>query len=211
MVDEYDYGSLLDRARKAMPEDLQTEDDRWSLPDFDLLYEGKTTVLKNFQEIAQSMGRDPDHIVGYVLKELGTAGSRDGRRLILKSNVTRTKLEEKFDAYLNTFVICGECGKPDTHLVKEGRTQVVECMACGAKRPVKVKKGMKSKERKNVLEEGAELDVLIQDVGKKGDGVAKVQNYTIFVPGTAKGAKVKIKVEKVTGQIAFAKVIGVSN
>lgn len=211
MVDEYDYSSLLERAREAMPDDVKKGEDRWSLPDFDLLYEGKTTVLKNFQEIAQSMGRDPDHIVGYVLKELGTAGSRDGRRLILKSNVSRTKLEEKFDAYLNTFVICGECGKPDTHLVKEGRTQVVECMACGAKRPVKVKKGMKSKERKNVLEEGAELDVLIQDVGKKGDGVAKAQNYTIFVPGVAKGAKVKIKVEKVTGQIAFARVIGVSN
>jgi translation initiation factor 2 subunit 2 len=211
MVDEFDYEKLLDRARNAMPDEMKATDERWSLPEFDLMYEGKTTVLKNFQEIAQSLGRDPDHIVGYVLKELGTAGSLNGRRLVFKANISREKLEEKFDDYVNTFVICGECGKPDTHLVKEGRTQVIECMACGAKRPVKVKKGMKSKEKKNILEVGEEMEVLIQDVGKMGDGVAKANRWTIFVPGVAKGAKVKIRIEKVTGQIAIGRVVATTN
>ena len=121
--------------------------------------------------------------------------------------VTKEKLEEKFEDYVNTFVTCSECGKPDTHLVKEGRTQVIECMACGAKRPVKVKKGMKSKDKKNVLEVGTEVEVLIQDVGKMGDGVAKIDRYTIFVPGVAKGAKVKIKIEKVSGYIVVGRVV----
>ncbi|MGA1821360.1 MAG: translation initiation factor IF-2 subunit beta [Thermoplasmatota archaeon] len=207
MADEYDYEKLLERARSAMPEDVAQSDERWSLPELDLMFEGRTTVLKNYQEVVGAMRRDSEHIIAHVLRELGTAGSVSGRRLILKSVVTKEKLEEKFEDYVNTFVICGECGKPDTHLVKEGRTQVIECMACGAKRPVKVKKGMKTKDKKNILEVGVEVEVLIQDVGKMGDGVAKIDRYTIFVPGVAKGAKVKIRVEKVSGYIVVGRVV----
>ena len=53
--------------------------------------------------------------------------------------------------------------------------------------------------------EGKVYDVLIEDIGKKGDGVAKLGNYTVFVTGAPKGAELKILVEKVTGNIAYAK------
>lgn len=207
MADEFEYEKLLDRARSTMPEDMKQTDERWSVPDLDIMFEGRTTVLKNYQEVVSAMRRDSEHILAHVLRELGTAGSVNGRRLILKSVVTKEKLSEKFEDYVNTFVTCGECGKPDTHLVKEGRTQVIECMACGAKRPVKVKKGMKAKGKKNMLEVGVEVEVFIQDVGKMGDGVAKIDRYTIFVPGVAKGAKVKIRIEKVSGYIVVGRVI----
>ena len=37
------------------------------------------------------------------------------------------------------------------------------------------------------------------------DGVAKLGNYTVFVTGAPRGAEMKILIEKVTGNIAYAK------
>jgi translation initiation factor 2 subunit 2 len=207
MTDEFDYESLLDRAHETMPDEAENTEERWSLPDVDLMWEGRTTVLKNFQDIVDSVRRDPDHLIGYILRVLGSAGSREGRRLIFKSVISTDKLKNKLDEYVNTYVICGECGKPDTHLIKEGRTSVVECMACGAKRPVKVKKGLTAKEQSKKLLPGDELEVMIQDVGRMGDGLAKMDKYVIYVPGVAKGSVVKVRIEKVSGTTVVGRVI----
>lgn len=208
MVDEFDYEALLKRAHETMPDEESEKGERWSVPELDLIYEGRTTVWKNFQETVDSVRRDADHILGHILRSLGSAGSREGRRVIFKSQIPREKLFDRIEEYVNTYVICGECGKPDTHLVKEGRTQVIECMACGAKRPVKVKKGLTAKEQGKQITPGDEIEVLIQDVGKMGDGLAKVDKFVIYVPGVAKGVRVKIRVEKVSGTIVVGRVVG---
>jgi len=44
---------------------------------------------------------------------------------------------------------------------------------------------------------------MIQDIGKKGDGIAKKDKYIIYVPGTTKGAIVKVFIEKIAGTVAF--------
>jgi translation initiation factor 2 subunit 2 len=49
---------------------------------------------------------------------------------------------------------------------------MLECDACGARRPVKaVKKAAKVEEAP--LVEGKVYELMIQDIGKKGDGIAK--------------------------------------
>jgi translation initiation factor 2 subunit 2 len=207
MTDEFDYESLLDRAHETMPDDAESREDRWALPEVELMWEGRTTVWKNFQDIVDAVRRDPDHLLGYVLRVLGSAGSKEGRRVIFKSVISTDKLKGKLDEYVNTYVICGECGKPDTHLIKEARTSVVECMACGAKRPVKVKKGLTAKEQSKKLLPGDELEVMIQDVGRMGDGLAKMDKYVIYVPGVAKGTVVKVRIEKVSGTTVVGRVV----
>lgn len=207
MTEEYDYDALLKRAHDSMPEEEVLGDERWSVPELDIIYEGRTTVWRNFQDIVDAVRREALHIQGHILRSLGSAGSKDGRRLVLKSVISAEKLTERVEDYVNSFVICGECGKPDTHLVKEGRINVIECMACGAKRPVKVKKGLQAKEKKKMVLPGDEIEVMIQDVGRMGDGVAKVDKYIIYVPGVTKGNAVKIKVEKVSGTIVVGRVI----
>lgn len=49
-------------------------------------------------------------------------------------------------------------------------------------------------------------DVEILDNGFKGEGIAKIDNFTIFVPNAIKGEKVKIKILKVLTSHAFAKI-----
>jgi len=58
------------------------------------------------------------------------------------------------------------------------------------------------------VREGEELDVAIEAVGEKGDGIAKKQGFVIFVPNTKQGQNVRIRVSKVLRKVAFAEVVG---
>ncbi len=54
---------------------------------------------------------------------------------------------------------------------------------------------------------GDELTVKIETIGAKGDGIAKVERYTIFVPNTKEGDEVKIRIKAALPRFAFAEVI----
>ncbi len=57
------------------------------------------------------------------------------------------------------------------------------------------------------VKEGETYDVEILEVGSKGDGIAKIQNFVIFVPGTQKGQKVKVRITQVRSSSAVAEVV----
>ena len=206
MQSETEYKDLLNRLRESLPETI-TAQSRFKVPDLEVLYEGKTTVFRNFGDIADAINRKPPHILAYLLREVGTAGNQEARRVVFKGRVPIKQLEDRISNYVDIFVLCSECGRPDTKLVKEGRTLILECEACGAHRPVRVQKGSHTSEKLGMLEVGKEYEVMIQDMGRKGDGIAKRDKYIIFVPGVTKGNIVKVKIEKISGTIAFARQI----
>ncbi len=57
------------------------------------------------------------------------------------------------------------------------------------------------------VKEGETYDVEIIEVGSRGDGIAKIQNFVIFVPGTEKGQKVKVRITKVRSSSAIGEVV----
>ena len=204
MQTEDEYKEILSRLRKTLPETV-TAQSRFKVPELEVLYEGKTTVLRNFGDVTDTINREPAHLMAYLLREVGTAGNQEARRALFKGRVPLKQLEDRINNYVDLFVLCSECRRPDTKLVKDGRTLVLECEACGAHRPVKVHKSAHTTEKLPPLEEGKVYEVFIQDMGRKGDGIAKYDKYVIYIPGVAKGATIKAKIEKVAGTIAFAK------
>ncbi len=60
------------------------------------------------------------------------------------------------------------------------------------------------------VKEGDELDVKIEALGEKGDGIAKKNGFVLVVPGTQVNDEVKVKVTKVLRKVGFAEVIGKS-
>ncbi|MBI5000528.1 MAG: translation initiation factor IF-2 subunit beta [Euryarchaeota archaeon] len=198
-----DYRALLARARERIPHAMSSGA-RVLLTDPEVLVEGKNTVIRNFGDIVDSIRREPLHLLQYLLKELGTAGNIDGRRAILKRKLSEQQVKERLGSYMATYVMCTECNRPDTHLVKEDRIMILECEACGARRPVKQMKAQQT-EKVPVLEERKVYEVMIEDLGKKGDGIARVDQYVIYVPGTSKGSKVRIFIEKISGTVAYAR------
>ncbi|MBI4153241.1 TRAM domain-containing protein [Candidatus Woesearchaeota archaeon] len=57
------------------------------------------------------------------------------------------------------------------------------------------------------VKEGDELDVTIEAVGGKGDGIARVEGFVLFVPKTHQGERVKVRVTKVLQNVGFAELI----
>ncbi len=55
---------------------------------------------------------------------------------------------------------------------------------------------------------GDELEVTIEGVGEKGDGLAKINGFVLFVPNTKQGDKVKVRVNRVLTKVGFAEVVG---
>ncbi|MFZ2070082.1 MAG: TRAM domain-containing protein [Halobacteriota archaeon] len=54
---------------------------------------------------------------------------------------------------------------------------------------------------------GDVYDVKIEDVGREGDGIARVEGFVVFVPNTKKGDSVKVKITKVSRRVGFAEVV----
>ncbi|HEY3273028.1 MAG TPA: TRAM domain-containing protein, partial [Methanocella sp.] len=54
------------------------------------------------------------------------------------------------------------------------------------------------------IEEGKIYDMKIETQGKKGDGIARIDKFTIFVPNARTGEIVKAKINKIDGNLAFA-------
>jgi len=64
------------------------------------------------------------------------------------------------------------------------------------------------RQRDSPVNVGDELDVKIEAVGEKGDGIAKKEGFVLFVPNTKEGQEVKIRVTKVLRKVGFAEVVG---
>lgn len=50
---------------------------------------------------------------------------------------------------------------------------------------------------------GEEYDVTIDTVGSKGDGVAKIKGYVVFVKNVQEGDKIKIRITKTLEKVGF--------
>jgi translation initiation factor 2 subunit 2 len=134
-----DYEKLLNEAYKNVKSVASNTGERFEIPKIEGHFEGKKTILTNFYQIADHIRRSPEHFQKYLLKELAASGTRDGDRLILNIKVPSTKINQKIEDYVKEFVLCKECKKPDTELIKKDRLTFIHCLACGAKHPIRSK------------------------------------------------------------------------
>ena len=52
------------------------------------------------------------------------------------------------------------------------------------------------------------VEVKIEAVGEKGDGIAKIKGFVIFVPNGKKDETVKVKITRVLRKVGFAEIVG---
>ncbi len=134
-----DYKQLLERARTNLPETAKQSSERFEIPKVKGHLEGNKTVLSNFLQIVSAFNREQDHLLKFLQRELATPAQIDGQRLIFGRKLPSSLINSKIESYAKTFVLCKECGKPDTKIIKEGSFKFLKCSACGAKHPIKGK------------------------------------------------------------------------
>lgn len=138
-MDEKTYLKLLEKGLEQIPE-IAKETQRWIVPQVDAVYEGKTTIIRNFKSIVSELGCDEKHFFKKICKELGAAGDvqKSSGRAVLKSVLKKVSLNKQIEIYSRDYVVCQTCGKPDTVIIKDGRNHVMICQACGTRRVVKL-------------------------------------------------------------------------
>ena len=130
------YETLLDKAYEQVKV-VTKSSNRFELPPAIGQLMGKATVITNISAIATYLRRPIEHLARFLQKELAVPGKIDNDRLILNTRLNASKVNEKITAYTKEFVLCNECGKPDTELVAEKGVKYKSCLACGAKSPVR--------------------------------------------------------------------------
>jgi translation initiation factor 2 subunit 2 len=133
---EYDYDKLLKRARSQIPE-VAAKQERLELPRLRYSIMGMRTIVFNFKEIADALNRDPQHFMKFLTGEMATAATSQESRVIFQGKFPADTLQRLLQRYVESFVVCPVCKRPDTKIVKEKRLSFLVCEACGAKSSIK--------------------------------------------------------------------------
>lgn len=138
---DYEYEELLGRVFNILREnnpELAGDRRRTVMRPPQVLREGtKKTVFVNFMDLCKTMHRQPEHVMTFLLAEMGTSGSLDGQqRLVVKGRFAPKNFEGILRRYINEYVICNGCKSPDTILSKENRLFFLRCEKCGSGRSV---------------------------------------------------------------------------
>ncbi|MEX2739343.1 MAG: translation initiation factor IF-2 subunit beta [Candidatus Wukongarchaeota archaeon] len=130
------YEKMLKEAEKKISRDISKEG-RLEIPPPNVIIQGNRTFITNFTDITNSIRRDPKHLAKFLFRELAKPGHVVGNRLVLQGKAMKNLVQNKIDAYIKEFVLCNECNRPDTNIVKEDRLIFLKCEACGAKQPLR--------------------------------------------------------------------------
>jgi predicted RNA-binding protein with TRAM domain len=57
------------------------------------------------------------------------------------------------------------------------------------------------------VEVGQEYNVDIKEMSRRGDGIARIEGFVVFVPNTQNGDHVKIRVTRISSRFAEAEIV----
>ena len=97
-----------------------------------------------------SINRKPEHVLEFVLTELGTTGSLTlDNKLIIKGRFQSKQLENVLRKYIAEYVTCRTCRSPNTDLKKENRILFKVCRDCNATSSVQaIKSGFRAQTKR---------------------------------------------------------------
>ncbi len=131
-----DYEKLLNRCMEKIPEDCK-DGGRFTMPKADVLIQGQRTMVTNFYDVANTLRRDPKHLLKFFLKELATSYEEKDKKVTFQGRFPGPLMNKKLELYAKNYVLCPNCCKPDTKILKADRVEMLKCEACGAKQAVK--------------------------------------------------------------------------
>jgi translation initiation factor 2 subunit 2 len=133
---KYDYNELLKRGCAEIPE-VSLKRERLELPRLMVQTVGMRTIIGNFKDVAAAFDRDPQHILKFLTREMATAATYHDSRAIFQGKFRVDSFVRLLERYMESYVTCPVCKRPDTKIVKEKRLAFLVCNACGARSSIK--------------------------------------------------------------------------
>lgn len=131
-----EYTKMLDRLYLSLPKEALSKE-RFEPPKIDALVQGNKTIFRNFGQIAKILNRPEKQMYKFFTKETGVSAVLEDGKMIFSGKFYTTQLEKIFGNYLEQYVLCHECKKPDTKIVDQQGIKMLKCEACGAFTPLK--------------------------------------------------------------------------
>jgi translation initiation factor 2 subunit 2 len=134
---DYDYMYLLERIRQFRPDEPASKL-IIPLPNVNKLVP-KKVMFVNFSDTVKVLNRPVEHIISFISSELNSDCSLDAmNRLIIRGKYGSRHLESVLKTYIIQYVVCNECKKTNTCLVKDPITRLsfVKCTDCQSSRSV---------------------------------------------------------------------------
>ena len=141
--EEYTYEFLIDRIAKMLDQhnqgsDLNKNNLKISVPE--IITIGKTkSAWVNFDKFVNALNRPRDHLLNYVLGELGVQGTIGGEnQIIIKMKVNKKDIENVLRKYIHDYVQCSNCKSFRTVIRKDPSTrlQKIYCESCFAEKTI---------------------------------------------------------------------------
>jgi translation initiation factor 2 subunit 2 len=137
---DYDYMFLLDRIKRMKPDISSCVNAKLvvPIPNMNKLTP-KKVMFVNFSDTVKVLNRPSEHVQLFVSSELNAECSVDAMsRLIIRGKYSSRNLESIIKKYIIEYVVCNECNKTDTSLVKDPITRLsfVKCGGCKSSRSV---------------------------------------------------------------------------
>jgi len=139
VMDDALYDKLLSRLYSKVTSLSGKGVFRLELPEPDVVWAGNRTVLRNFDEYPKLLRRDPDKILLYLAKELGSSANIANEKAFFIGKWEQEVFRSLIQSYVKEYVICPNCGSPDTKVEKIKRLTFLVCEACGARSSIKGK------------------------------------------------------------------------
>jgi translation initiation factor 2 subunit 2 len=131
------YKEMLERARSQFPQQV-SEHKRFEIPRIRSSTIGMRTVIHNFGEICNMLNREQDHLLKFLTREMATKAGLEGGRAIFQGKFPSDTIDRLIERYVNEFVVCPVCKRPDTKILKEKRFTFLKCDACGARSSIRL-------------------------------------------------------------------------
>ncbi len=138
--EKYDYDDALSRGRSNLPQIVADDDTRFEIPKIDSEVEGNRTFINSLKALMNTLHRKESHFLKFLTNELGTSANVEGQRVILQGKHSRNQIQKALERYIELYVLCATCNKPDTRLEQNDRIMMMRCEACGATQAVKALK-----------------------------------------------------------------------
>lgn len=136
---DLNYKELLDRVYETLkarnPDFVAGEKKKFVMkPPEVVRISARKTAFANFTDIVKLMHRQQDHVLSFMLAELGTTGTLDGNnKLVVKGRFQQKQIENVLRRYIREYVTCHTCRSPNTILTKEDRLFYLTCETCNAR------------------------------------------------------------------------------
>ena len=127
---------MLERAYSSLPKHALAKE-RFEMPSAESHIQGNKTIIKNFSQLVKAINRPEKHIFKFITKETATAATAGEGKLVLNGKFSNEQVNSLFKSYIEQFLLCHECKKPDTRIIEQQGVKVIKCDACGAISPLK--------------------------------------------------------------------------